>query len=102
MSDKAWKRFERRVAEMLPGGRRVPVADAESMLDVLSDLPLGGECKHRRRLPRLLTDALTQASDGCLEGQHPVVALGQHGDSSVYVFMKMDVLLALISRTEDI
>ena len=102
MSDKAWKRFERRVAEMLPGGRRVPVADAESMLDVLSDLPLGVECKHRRRLPRLLTDALRQASDGCLEGQHPVVALGQHGDSSVYVFMKMDTLLALISRTEGI
>ena len=102
MSDKACKRFERRVAEMLPGGRRVPVADAESMLDVLSDLPLGVECKHRRRLPRLLTDALRQASDGCLEGQHPVVALGQHGDSSVYVFMKMDVLLALISSTEDI
>ena len=102
MSDKAWKKFERRVAEMLPGGRRGPVADAESMLDVLSELPLGVECKHRRRLPRLLTDALRQASDGCLEGQHPVVALGQHGDSSVYVFMKMDVLLALISSTEGI
>jgi len=102
MSDKAWKKFERRVAEMLPGGRRVPVADAESMLDVLSDLPLGVECKHRKRLPRLLTDALRQASDGCLEGQHPVVALGQHGDSAVYVFMKMDTLLALISSTEDI
>ena len=61
MSEKAWKRSERRIAELL-GGRRVPVSGRQrgATPDVEHDA-LSIEVKTRKSLPVWLEDALRLA-----------------------------------------
>jgi len=93
--DKAWKAFERRVAERT-GGERIPVADRRSHLDVLHPL-LGIECKYRRTISKFLKEALEQAKEGSKdESLIPVVVLGEKYQSGMYVFMDLDHLLRLL------
>tara|TARA_Y100000310_G_scaffold329810_1_gene400333 strand:+ start:60 stop:362 length:303 start_codon:yes stop_codon:yes gene_type:complete len=91
--DKSWKRFERRVAAK-SGGRRVPVADQETHLDVAHPV-FGIECKYRASLPKYLKDYFAQAKEGCKEGQIPVVAMGEKYSSTVYALLNFDDLIKL-------
>jgi Holliday junction resolvase len=79
MTEKCWKRAERRIAELL-GGRRIPVSGRQR-----GDCPdvehptLSIECKSRKSLPNWIEDALVQAEASSRGGQVPVVVLHQHG-----------------------
>ncbi len=79
MSEKGWKRTERRIAELL-GVKRVPVSGRTrgDVPDVAHDL-LSIEVKSRRRLPAWIEDALRQAEASAEDGQLPVVVLHQDG-----------------------
>ena len=79
MTEKAWKKAERRIAELL-GGRRIPVSGRQR-----GDCPdvehptLSIECKTRRSLPAWIEDAMKQAEASARNGRLPVVVLHQHG-----------------------
>lgn len=79
MTEKCWKRAERRIAELL-GGRRVPVSGRQrgATPDVEHDA-LSIEVKTRKSLPVWLEDALRQAEASSGAGQTPVAVLHQHG-----------------------
>ena len=60
--DKAWKAFERRVAQKT-GGERIPVSDRRTPLDVAHPI-IGIECKYRNKISKFLKDAMWQAVSG--------------------------------------
>ncbi len=72
MTDRAWKRQERRVATML-GSHRNP-NNGESRTDIDAG-PFGIEHKMRRKLPAWLTDAMGQAARASSGEQTPLVIL---------------------------
>jgi hypothetical protein len=79
MTEKCWKRAERRIAELL-GGRRVPVSGRQrgSVPDV--DHPsLSVEVKTRKTLPAWIEDAMKQAKASARDGQIPVAVLHERG-----------------------
>jgi len=81
MSDRAWKRTERRTAAIL-GGKRVPVTGRQR--GDAPDVPhpwLSIECKHRRALPAWIADALDQAAAASDGGKRlPVAILHEAGE----------------------
>jgi hypothetical protein len=73
-----WANAERRAAAVL-GGRRVRRERFESAPDV-ADVPGWlPEVKYRKRLPKLVTDALRQAELYAILGQKPVAVLFERG-----------------------
>ncbi|RIK45855.1 MAG: hypothetical protein DCC58_05095 [Chloroflexi bacterium] len=98
MSNAAWKRTERRVAELL-GGQRLPVSGRGR-----GDAPdveherLSIEVKRRQSLPAWLHDAMSQAEAAARDGKLPVVVLHQSGqryDEAVCV-LRLDDLRRLL------
>lgn len=79
MSDKTWKKAERKIAELL-GGVRVPVTGRGrgDMPDVLHGI-LSIEVKHRDGLPEWILDAMRQAEASRRGDQIPVAILHQKG-----------------------
>jgi len=79
LTDRAWKRTERRTAAIL-GGVRVPVSGRQR-----GDAPdirhawLSPEVKHRAKLPNWLDDSLAQARAAARDGQLPIVVLHEAG-----------------------
>ena len=71
-----WKRTEKLTAARL-GGRRNGVTGTATV-DVETER-LAVECKARKALPRLLTDAMTSAVRKAKAGQVPLVVLHQTG-----------------------
>ena len=100
MTDKNWKRFERRVAKAL-GGERIPVADRRSPLDVTHPR-FGIECKYRNKLSKFITDAMQQAVDGTGKDKLPLVALGAKGDRQILVMLRLDDFIQLIGSENDV
>jgi hypothetical protein len=79
MTEKCWKRAERRIAELL-GGRRVPVSGR--MRGTAPDVEhefLSIEVKTRKSFPDWLEDAMQQAEASAKDGQVAVVVLHQRG-----------------------
>ena len=78
--DKAWKATERAIASHL-GGKRVPITGRQR-----GDVPdvahpwLSIECKHRKRLPEWLKDAMSQAGAAATSSQLPIVVLHELGE----------------------
>lgn len=72
MSEKSWKRTERKVAQLL-GGERVPVNGRirGSAPDIAHET-LSLEVKSRRSIPRWIEDALQQATASSRGGKLPV------------------------------
>lgn len=79
MSEKSWKRTERKVAQLL-GGERVPVNGRirGSAPDIAHET-LSLEVKSRRSIPRWIEDALQQATASSRGGKLPVAVLHQQG-----------------------
>jgi len=79
MTDRGWKRTERRTAAIL-GGKRVPITGRQR-----GDSPdvahpwLSVECKHRKRLPAWILDAMDQARAAARLDQLPVAILHESG-----------------------
>lgn len=73
--DKSWKRFERKVGEMLglPKGRQREGPTGRSGLDCRTD-DLGVQCKYRAVLPPLLVEALENA-EMCAEDESSMDAV---------------------------
>ena len=97
MTEKSWKRAERRIAELL-GGCRVPVSGRQR-----GDAPdirhptLAVEVKTRKKLPAWLGEALEQAEASAGASQTPVAVLHQRGqryrDALVVMRLKdLDIL----------
>ena len=101
--DKAWKRFERRIAERFkeidPTARRCPVADQATNNDIVTSLPYGIECKHRKRLPDWIRDAWAQCRANSKEDQVPIVILGEHGTTNDFVLLSLDDFIKITKQT---
>lgn len=82
MSEKGWKRCERKIAEIL-GGRRVPVSGRQrgDRPDIDHDV-LSVEAKYRQSIPKWLLDALQQAEASSTDGKIACVVL--HADGALY------------------
>lgn len=79
MSERAWKRSERRIAEVL-GGRRVPVSGrGRGDAPDIEHPALSIEVKTRKSLPAWIKDALAQAEASSTAGRVPVVVLHERG-----------------------
>ena len=94
--DKAWKAFERRVAQRT-GGERIPVADRRTPLDVAHPL-LGIECKYRNKISKFLKDAMWQAISGSGEDKIPVVVLGEKHSREMLALVRLDDLLNILGE----
>ncbi len=79
MTNPAWKRTERAIAERL-GGQRVPVSGRQrgDAPDIAHDR-LALECKRRRSVPAWLLEAMAQAEAAARPGQLPVPIIHRHG-----------------------
>ncbi len=93
MERSSWKRTERRVAAAL-GGERVPVSGRArgDVPDVRHPL-WAIEVKHRKRLPALLAEAMSQAVAAQRDGQVPLVVLhetGRHQGNDLVVLRMSD------------
>jgi hypothetical protein len=93
--DKAWKAFERRVAQRT-GGERIPVADRRTPLDVAHPY-LGIECKYRRKISKFLKNAMTQAVEGSGKDKIPTVVLGEYHSSEMFALMRLEDVLDLLA-----
>jgi hypothetical protein len=79
MTEKCWKRAERRIAELL-GGHRVPVSGRQRGDAPDVDHPtLSIEVKTRKSIPAWIEDAMKQAEASARDGQVPVAVLHQSG-----------------------
>jgi len=79
VTNPAWKRTERAIAERL-GGQRVPVSGRQrgDAPDIAHDR-LAIECKRRRSVPAWLLEAMAQAEAAARPGQLPVAIVHRHG-----------------------
>lgn len=104
MSDKLWKKIERKVANAL-GGVRVPVTGRQrgSAPDIEHDL-FSIEVKHRETLPEWLMDAMEQANMSRTGDKLPMVVLHQKGQPIIecLTVMKLGDILTLKKRLEDL
>lgn len=81
MSEKSWKRTERKIAELL-GGERVPVnGRIRGSAPDIEHATLSLEVKSRKSVPAWLTEALAQATASAAEGSDklPVAVIHQQG-----------------------
>lgn len=90
-----WQYAEERAARVL-GGRRVRrerFQSAPDVVDVPGWLP---EIKYRRRLPKLVTDALAQATAYSILGQKPVVVLFEKGSRSGIACLRLEDFASIV------
>jgi len=81
MSERAWKRTERKVARKLDG-ERIPVTGRAR--GSAPDVALPWACvevKHRKTIPRWLLEAVDQAQASAQDDQLPLVVLHEAGMS---------------------
>ena len=91
ISDKAWKRFERRVASKV-GGKRIPI-NGRKGVDI--DHPyLDIECKYRKTLPSWLFEkAWSQANEGT---GIPTIVVSKHNSEKMFAIVNLDDLVTLL------
>ena len=95
MTEKNWKRFERRVAEKT-GGERIAISDRRTALDVAHPY-LGIECKYRNKLSKFLKEAMQQAIDGS-DDKIPTVVLGEFKSKQMLALVRLDDLINLLAH----
>jgi hypothetical protein len=90
MPNATWKEHERRTARVL-GGRRVGPAGVEAADVVVGEDPpwLVVECKHRKRLPQWLKNALEQAQNAAGAGQLGIAVLHERGRRDSLVVLSL-------------
>ena len=89
MPNATWKEHERRTARTL-GGRRVGPTEYAGADVVVGDPPwLVVECKHRKRLPNWLKDALAQARATAGPNQLGIAVLYERGRHDSLVVMSL-------------
>lgn len=89
-----WQHAEERAARAL-GGRRVKRERFESAPDV-EDVPgWTAEVKYRKRLPRLVVEALAQAEAYSILGAKPVAVLFERGSRVGIAVLRLDDFASL-------
>ena len=79
MTDKNWKRSERRTAAIV-GGERIPVSGrARGDVPDIAHPWLSIEVKHRKSLPNWIIDAMSQARAAARSDQLPCAILHEAG-----------------------
>lgn len=79
MSEKPWKRNERRIAGLM-GGRRVPISGrGRGDVPDIDHADFSIECKERTTFPAWLVTAMVQAKAATRGNQTPLVVLHQAG-----------------------
>jgi hypothetical protein len=92
---RAWARAEERAAEAL-GGRRVTRERFESAPDLVDVPGWTPEVKYRKRLPRLVVDALRQAEGYSILGARPVAVLFEKGSRVGLAVVRLDDFARLV------
>lgn len=100
MTDKTWKKAERKIAELL-GGVRVPVTGRQrgDAPDILHET-FSIEVKHRESLPDWILDAMRQAEASQRGDQIPIAILHQKGmayEDSLTV-VRLSVIIRLLEQ----
>jgi len=90
-----WAHAEKRAAVAL-GGRRVKRERFESAPDIVDVPGWTPEVKYRKRLPRLVVDALAQAEGYSILGQKPVAVLFERGSRAGLAVIRLDDFAALV------
>jgi hypothetical protein len=87
MSDKGWKKFERRIAGKL-GGRRVRAGERE--LEDIEHPILSVEAKLFKSVPVCMEGPMEQAERNAPKGKIPMVCMKKNGrlDDNALVFMR--------------
>lgn len=94
-----WQHAEKRAALAL-GGRRVKRERFESAPDV-ADVPgFAVEVKYRKRLPRLVVEALRQAEGYAILGQRPVAVLFERGSREAIAVLRLSDFATVAARSE--
>jgi hypothetical protein len=83
-----WKRHERETAKALGGERHVRSNFSESAVDVEHPV-FSVECKYRKRLPKLMTDAMAQAASYTSE-KIPLAVLKEKGRRGAFAILRLD------------
>ncbi|MCL4809469.1 MAG: hypothetical protein KJ062_17025 [Thermoanaerobaculia bacterium] len=83
-----WQRAEKRAARALRG-RRVERARFESAPDIAEVPGWLPEVKYRKRLPRLVVNALRQAEAYAILGQKPVAVLFERGSRAGLAVLRL-------------
>ena len=89
MTDKPWKRAERRVCKLF-NATRIPIT-GRAELDGTSPL-YGLEVKYRESLPKWMKHAMSQAKAGSTGDQWPVVVLVEKGGYMLAVVDPQDLI----------
>lgn len=92
---RAWQHAEQRAATVL-GGRRVKRGKFESAPDIVGVPGWLPEVKHRKRLPRLVVDALAQAEGYAILGQKPVAVLFERGSREGLAVLRLSDFADLV------
>lgn len=94
-----WQHAEKRGAKLLGGARvlRARYESAPDIVDVPGWLP---EVKYRKRLPKLVTDALAQAEGYAILGQKPVAVLFERGSRVGLAVLRLADFADLIKTTD--
>lgn len=96
---KGWVRAEKLGAEEL-GGERVKRGKFESAPDIVGVPGWLPEVKYRKRLPRLVVDALAQAEGYAILGQKPVAVLFERGSREGIAALRLSDFAQLIRDRE--
>ena len=97
----AWKRAEARAAKALGGHRYVRADHLESAPDVVDVPGWCPEVKYRRRLPRLVVDALGQAARYAILGQRPVAVLFERGSRVGLAVLRLEDFAELVREPRE-
>lgn len=93
-----WQNAEERAARALRG-RRVKRARFESAPDVVDVPGWLPEVKYRKRLPRLVMDALRQAAAYAILGQRPVAILFERGSREGLAVLRLADFAELVTKS---
>lgn len=88
-----WKAVERRVAEKLSGER---VGNRGSASEDVSHPVFSVEVKHRKEMPKLIDDGMTQCRRNAPEGKTPLLVLHAASSRRYYAVIDVDDLVALL------
>lgn len=91
-----WKAVERRVAEKLQGQR---VGNRGLATEDVSHPVFSIEVKHRKEMPKLIDDGMTQCRRNAPEGKTPLLVLHAASSRRYYAVIDVDDLVALLQAS---
>lgn len=91
-----WKAVERRVAEKLQGQR---VGNRGLATEDVAHPVFSIEVKHRKEMPKLIDDGMTQCRRNAPDGKTPLLVLHAASSRRYYAVIDIDDLMALLQAS---